>query len=535
MATLPRVDQAASGVLTEGKAEEKQPPVYTSSSFFSWSEAFPTAHDFFRTAHQRLKTDCGYSARPSKQKPAKITARCEKQEAGCPFRLCAFLDSNGGKWRVSTRLCVWDHSHPPQDESAPRSAAPEISGRPASPSRPVSDPARTVVLFADGTRFPTPSGFFDKARTRALEEYGFAMHKNGESSSSLTTVCAASVMSKRCRYRVRARRDGATWVVDNANSNLVHNHARRSSAYDAMVTAPTALAKPIATQPESANASASTARSPSKPVKEVPNAPRFNHRFSNVDEAYVAFAVANLRYLGASVWRSGGQHLSVTLYCNRRADVACPFKAVLGPDETESYAVVLPESTLRHNHGPRSQLVDDPSWRPPIRCPLVLAALGGSAPSPVQPSMKRQLSPSHDSQPFKRSRVDAPPQPADKTHGPIASTARTPYPTPPLSVQTPSSIHIPLYGLTSDSAAGVPLEDRVSLVQAFLFGIEPAIAPLASCLVAAGIDSLEALVSLAALSPAIRKVLLEDVDREVAADGQNGLPSAICLVPSFPS
>lgn len=290
-------------------------------------------------------------------------------------------------------------------------------------------------------------------------------------------------------------------------------------------------------------------------AQEVPSAPRFNHRFSNVDEAYVAFAVANLRYLGASVWRSGGQHLSVTLYCNRRADVACPFKAVLGPDETESYAVVLPESTLRHNHGPRSQLVDDPSWRPPIRCPLVLAALGGSAPSPVQvrtpswrfrflpadfersvqPSMKRQLSPSHDSQPFKRSRVDAPPQPADKTHGPIASTARTPYPTPPLSVQTPSSIHIPLYGLTSDSAAGVPLEDRVSLVQAFLFGIEPAIAPLAPCLVAAGIDSLEALVSLAALSPAIRKVLLEDVDREVAADGQNGLPSAICLVPSFPS
>lgn len=92
----------------------------------------------------------------------------------------------------------------------------------------------------------------------------------------------------------------------------------------------------------------------------------------------MAFAIANVLHLGKSVTRSGPCNLSAgMLYCYRRPSLGeyCPFRVVIGCTETNTHSAVLESSTLYHNHGPRPELLADPSWRPTLRCKLILAAL----------------------------------------------------------------------------------------------------------------------------------------------------------------
>lgn len=109
-----------------------------------------------------------------------------------------------------------------------------------------------------------------------------------------------------------------------------------------------------------------------------PTAPKVGDRFDTLGEAYVAFAVANILHFGKSVTRSGPCNLSAgMLYCYRRPSLGeyCPFRVVLGRNEDNTHSAVLKSSTPYHNHGPRPELLADPSWRPTLRCKLVLAAL----------------------------------------------------------------------------------------------------------------------------------------------------------------
>lgn len=87
---------------------------YRTDAFFDDSELFASKEDFFEQARRKLLQDCGYEARPSKQKPTRISARCEKYATeGCPFRLSARLDEGAVIWRLSAANCTWQHSHVP--------------------------------------------------------------------------------------------------------------------------------------------------------------------------------------------------------------------------------------------------------------------------------------------------------------------------------------------------------------------------------------------------------------------------------------
>lgn len=105
-----------------------------------------------------------------------------------------------------------------------------------------------------------------------------------------------------------------------------------------------------------------------------PAAPKVGDQFKDLDEGYIAFAVANTKQLGVSCFRSGrGESLHGSLYCNRRqSGRGCPFKAVFGP--VGNRCTVLPTSVLYHSHDTNPKLLADPTWRPFIRCKVVLAA-----------------------------------------------------------------------------------------------------------------------------------------------------------------
>lgn len=115
-----------------------------------------------------------------------------------------------------------------------------------------------------------------------------------------------------------------------------------------------------------------------------PAAPKVGDRFDTLDDAYTAFAIASILHLGKSVSRGYHSKRSGILYCIQpRTLPACPFRAVVGRSKDSTGAVVLGASVLHHNHAPRPEVVADPSWRPPIRCKLVLAALAKlETPSP---------------------------------------------------------------------------------------------------------------------------------------------------------
>lgn len=110
---------------------------YRSSTFITPADAFASAADFFEQARVRLFRDCGYEAKPSKNKSSKISVRCEEYAAtGCPFRLCAFLEDHGRsrRWTLSPKNSVWDHAHKPKQPAAspvtPSSAHASTSGIP---------------------------------------------------------------------------------------------------------------------------------------------------------------------------------------------------------------------------------------------------------------------------------------------------------------------------------------------------------------------------------------------------------------------
>ncbi|GAA5872649.1 hypothetical protein JCM3774_001873 [Rhodotorula dairenensis] len=407
--------------LEEGEAASanqfpsREPEIrYRSSNFFAETDAFESAADFFEQSRVQLLSDCGYEAKPSKNKPTKISVRCEEfATSSCPFRLCAFLDQAGrtARWRLSLNNSVWDHSHIPKPKStpaAPVSAQASLSAQarshgeastsragPASAqsSNPPAAASRVAVLYDETARFPTIDAFFLRTRNLSLEKYDINCTPHHNTDDAAVASCLLRQVC-RCPYRVRAKRIGAGFVVDFDRSNWEHNHVRGSREAVAPGIAMRDVRQPERSDGDSRNydsaveeavpSAGEEARVPFAPSSSrsklaviPPAAPKVGDCFDNLGEGYVAFAIANITQLGVSVFRSGPiESLHGALYCNRRASTTgCPFKALFGPARDNGLrTAVLPSSVLYHAHETNPKLLADPSWRPTIRCKIVSAA-----------------------------------------------------------------------------------------------------------------------------------------------------------------
>ncbi|TKA50453.1 hypothetical protein B0A53_06123 [Rhodotorula sp. CCFEE 5036] len=579
--------------LADQIADRQQELPYRSTNFFDETNSFESAADFFEQARIRLLKDCGYEAKPSKNKSTKASVRCEQHAAaGCPFRLCAFVDSTRQRapWRISLNNSTWSHSHKPKPapkpaptpkSAAPPSQAPVPAKRPHSddPPRTGSGSSRTVVLYDETARFSSIDAFYAQTRKLSVEKYDVRCSPHHHSPDAAVASCLFRQVC-RCPYRIRAKRSGADFVVDLDRTTWEHNHERgsREAVAPGIPTGKvpklersdgdsrnydSALEDDAASEGEQGGGAEDdqTAETTGPELAIVPPAaPKVGDQFKDLDEGYVAFAIANTQQLGSGR--------------------GCPFKAVFGP--VGNRCTVLPTSVLYHSHDTNPKLLADPTWRPLLRCKVVLAAFA---------KLDRQNSQSVvvDSKPElpwpsvpKRPRLSEPTAPASSwtvrtAADPPASAPRPSLPPPPhmgssgarrpqtqtgtttvspinshshVNVATPSidssrktSLFSPGTSANVHSQVGTvgtslppeqhkpaPLRTDSDLVASFLAGLDVALVPLAKHLVDAGVDSLDALVHLASLSAGPRQALLEQLHKLVIVRDPD-CPSPLRLLP----
>lgn len=362
-ATAPNLDLVGGGVQT---------CPHRTDAFFDDAETFASKEAFFEQARRKLLQDCGYETCPSKQKPTRISARCEKYATeGCPFRLSAFFDEEDAVWMLSTVNCTWQHSHDPISQFGVRISAPAATKPPRGDIGNASQQSRTAVLYAGGERFPSSDAFVQETRQLSLERYGVACWSTHRTLEVLQLGCANRKKGS-CGYRVAARRDGRHFVVNLEGCKWVHSHPRESTNVVEPGTAQMKGAAPrqkrtaqdIGSEAENGNqyengddeevdqegAESAEDTAGASQIKIVPpTAPKVGDRFDTLGEAYVAFAVANILHFGKSVTRSGSCNLSAgMLYCYRRPSLGeyCPFRVVLGRNEDNTHPAVLESSTL---------------------------------------------------------------------------------------------------------------------------------------------------------------------------------------------
>ncbi|GAA5872646.1 hypothetical protein JCM3774_001872 [Rhodotorula dairenensis] len=346
---------------------------YRSAIFCTETLEFPSKDAFFAYARLQLIQDCGYEAVPSKRKPKKISVRCERYGVdGCPFRLSAFRegdddhDSGSTGWRISAQHCAWQHSHGPAQ--VPRVSQPTAQALPSPAKRSRengtdSPPPRTAVLYTGGEQFASVDDFITQTRELSLERYEVACWSLRRSADFASVGCALRQPS-RCGSTVTNQQRQASEGDVEGKDGCEVNGDDESGA-----------------DPEDAGPGYCEDVTSETPIKIVPPAaPKVGDRFDTFNDAYTSFAVANILHLGKSITRSGTQKaLAGTLYCPAvGSERACPFRAFLGPSRDGAHSTVLATSILHHNHVPRPALAADPTWRPPIRCKLVLAALAKS-------------------------------------------------------------------------------------------------------------------------------------------------------------
>ncbi|GAA5992438.1 hypothetical protein JCM10908_000819 [Rhodotorula pacifica] len=559
------------------RVPQQQPEIrHQTAPFFGEHESLATANEFFGQACLRLLRNCGYEARPSKQKPTKISVRCEQHATdSCPFRLCAFLDSGGsGRWRISS-------SNTPVEE-------------------PVTNP-RLAILYDETDRFRDIDAFFARTRTLSLEMYDVKCSPHHHTSDAAVSSCLLRLVC-RCPYRVRAKRSGAGFVVDFDRTNWEHNHERGSRVAVApgipeksrrlrlersdgdSANEDSALGEAASEEEDEAVATedehdASGGGGRSKKLAIVPpNAPKVGDCFDSLGEGYAAFAVANLTSLGVSVFRSGPpEALHGSLYCNRRSYAqGCPFKANFGPSRKDgTRCAVLPSSVLYHAHDTRPELLADPSWRPTIRCQIVRAALAklergqqktstrsltsrvADLPPPPVPKRPRlsEPAPSLSSTAATTSASPLFPAQSRSSYTTIPPQSRQSLPTPSMRsngiATTPatqlsraSSLAVPSSGgdlkpPPATARPGQQPEDaftraKVAFVSSFLAGLDVTLVPLAKHLVDAGINSFDALTHLITLSPGPLQALLSQLQKRVVLTDP-ACPSPLGLLRVLPN
>ncbi|GAA5947457.1 hypothetical protein JCM3765_001685 [Sporobolomyces pararoseus] len=251
----------------------------------------------------------------------------------------------------------------------------------------------------------------------------------------------------------------------------------------------------------------------------VPNLPRHGDRFSSADDLLVAAYRALVPIYGHGVSLFEHANKTITIKCGRahtsysKEDQGrCRWRIGTTFDKsTREFVVDDRRSYLYHNHGKSSKFRQNPSWRPKILNPVVREAFGlapltsaigkrkAPASSRARPSKKAKLAKSSNSTEAPRShRISSSSRPATSTSSyPTSSTFGTLSTSPP-----PSSQFRPQ-------------------LEAFLRGLHVSLAPLATHLISAGVETLETLTLLCFLDSSTLNKFLEAVQQKAQSSNHS--------------
>ncbi|GAA5910360.1 hypothetical protein JCM6882_003261 [Rhodosporidiobolus microsporus] len=209
-----------------------------------------------------------------------------------------------------------------------------------------------------------------------------------------------------------------------------------------------------------------------QPVQLTPSPlPPLNAAFSSFKALYLAYVKALVPSLGIGCQIIHQEASSGMIKCNRshpgRYDSPCPWILNVQRDSMNgTWRLDAAQSNLKHNHGPAERLLRDPSWIPTVRNADARKALGLSA----LPGAKESRSASSNER-------------SKRKTTPVAASP---------SASTPNQ-RVPL-SLPAVAPSSSPLSPAD--LSAFLASIHPSLSALAPTFPAAGVDTLDALVSL---------------------------------------
>ncbi|GAA6012483.1 hypothetical protein JCM10207_007105 [Rhodosporidiobolus poonsookiae] len=431
--------------------------------------------------------------------------------------------------------------------------------------------SRTSVLFPHPTSFPSRDAFFSACHDRLLQAYGYTTSRY-RNESEVLVACCVQRKSLKCKFRVCAKRENGTWSLSQDETDWVHSHVADFEAHPEPSRRAEKEVKAESEPEEDEDSDSSLtslssdddeADSPSTSSQPKPAMPQPGDRFTTTTACRVAASASLLASHGYSVSPYNEKVRTITFRCNRAGKNyvnapggACNFQLKLKKDiQTNEWVVQRDKTKLTHNHGPRDELVADPSWRPIIVNEDVRAAMGlppgkrardklqaekqvRSKKRKRKSNVRLPASSEHEAKPtptglFATSTAQPqpmqtppsfslfpsahPPPPIPLPFAPhsTASPSAPPFISPPPVPYPPqaraSSAPSPLSALSASSQNGSSVVDHLSssALSSFLAALHPSLASLAPHLASAGIDSISSLADLALFEQSTLDALLE--------------------------
>lgn len=127
----------------------------------------------------------------------------------------------------------------------------------------------------------------------------------------------------------------------------------------------------------------------------VPGLPTRDDLFASETDVFKAYVAALVPVFGISVTMTSKTPSSVKIRCNRHhphwmptPEGTCGWVAV-AKKVNHAWKIDFEASVLDHSHGPCKEILDDPSWRPPVFNPHAREALGLLVKAGAQPVPKQ--------------------------------------------------------------------------------------------------------------------------------------------------
>ncbi|GAA5983139.1 hypothetical protein JCM5350_007891 [Sporobolomyces pararoseus] len=250
----------------------------------------------------------------------------------------------------------------------------------------------------------------------------------------------------------------------------------------------------------------------------VPNLPRHGNRFSSGNDLLIASYRALIPVYGHGVSLFEHPDKTVTIKCGRNHKIyakedqgRCGWRIETTFDpSTREFVVDDRYSYLYHNHGKRTKLHQNPSWRPTILNPVVREAFGLT---PLTSTIgKRKARTSSNARSAKKAK------PAQSSN--CSQTHRSPQFTSPARPSPASFSQYLSSPFSTVSTSPSPSSPFYPRLESFLKGLHPSLAPLSFHLDSAGIDSLYTLTLLCSLEPATLDKFLAAVQQRAQSLNQ---------------
>ncbi|GAA6012446.1 hypothetical protein JCM10207_007090 [Rhodosporidiobolus poonsookiae] len=382
---------------------------------------------------------------------------------------------------------------------------------------------RTSVLYPPGTTFASSDAFFDSCRAALATRYGRAAVIYRNDAAGLAMFCPFRGYGPgKCRFKVYVTKNGGEWVLDEKRTEWTHSHD--SAVVPPGVTSPTRKPKraTYGAAPTSDNENDEIVL---RPPSGAPSVPAFGTRFPTFHALKIAVNLAIVPLTGYPLSRTN--QFSCSMKCARSRwnykhtpEGCCSFVLAVKHDtETDEFVLVKKGSHLVHNHEPAPELRRDKNWRPSVSDVDVHEAL-----HPKVRQLERSPESGYDfsSQHTKKPRL-RPPSPSTTSYAVSAdSLALTSSSRPPPGHPTafPYTASAPTGTLYSSPLPPPPLAPACAsaafspTLESFLLAVHPATLPLAPHLLAAGVDSVEALVSLCGMGEDGVAMLSESLSAE---------------------